>query len=107
MDVRVILMILISLGTKHVVYISGQSFVISVDKNDLKNTISKYNSKAGYDKILTSVRSKLIISRSDQTSDIRVTESVNYVVKVSLLSFTINTHLKRLPLQRLSLNILF
>ena len=94
MDVRVILMILISLGTKHVVYISGQSFVISVDEDDLKNTIPKYNSKAGYDKILTSVRSKIIISRSDQTSGVRLSESVNYVVKVSLLSFTINTHLK-------------
>ena len=94
MDVRVILMILISLGTKHVVYISGQSFVISVDEDDLKNTISKYNSKAGYDKILTSVRSKIIISRSDQTSGVRLSESVNYVVKVSVLVFTINTHLK-------------
>ena len=94
MDVRVILMILISLGTKHVVHISGQSFVISVDEDDLKNTISKYNSKAGYDKILTSVRSKIIISRSDQTSGVRLSESVNYVVKVSVLAFTINTHLK-------------
>ena len=106
MDVRVILMILISLCTKHVVYISGHSFVISVDEDDLANNIPKDDFKAGYGKILTSVRSKLIISRSDQTSDIRVTESVNYVVKVSLLSFTINTHLK-IPLQRLSLNILF
>ena len=87
MDVRVILMILISLCTKHVVYISGHSFVISVDEDDLTNNIPKDNFKAGYGKILTSVRSKLIISRSDQTSDIRVTESVNYVVKVSLLSF--------------------
>ena len=94
MDVRVILMILISLGTKHVVYISGQSFVISVDEDDLKNTISKYNSKAGYDKILTSVRSKIIISRSDQTSGVRLSESVNYVVKVSVLAFTINIHHK-------------
>ena len=94
MDVRVILMILISLGTKHVVYISGQSFVISVDEDDLKNTIPKYNSKAGYDKILTSVRSKIIISRSDQTSGVRLSESVNYVVKVSVLAFTINIHLK-------------
>ena len=91
MDVRVILMILISLGTKHVVYISGHSFIISVDEDDLTNT--KDNSKARYDKILTSVRSKIIISRSDQTSDVRLSESVNYVVKVSLLSFTINTHL--------------
>ena len=94
MDVRVFLMILISLGTKHVVYISGQSFVISVDEDDLKNTIPEYNHKAGYDKILTSVRSKIIISRSDQTSGVRLSESVNYVVKVSLLSFSINTHLK-------------
>ena len=94
MDVRVILMILISLCTKHVVYISGHSFVISVDESDLTHDVPKDSSKAGYDKILTSVRSKLIISRSDQTSDVRVSESVNYVVKVSLLSFTINRHLK-------------
>ena len=83
MDVRVILMILISLCTKHVVYISGHSFIISVDEDDLTNT--KDNSKA--DKILTSVRSKLVISKSDQTSDVRVSQSVNYVVRVSLLSF--------------------
>ena len=94
MDVRVILMILISLCTKHVVYISGHSFVISVDEGDLTHDVPKDSSKAGYDMILTSVRSKLIISRSDQTSDVRVSESVNYVVKVNLLSFTINTHLK-------------
>ena len=96
MDVRVILMILISFCTKHVVYTSGHSFVISVDEEDLANDIPKDNSKARYDKILTSVRSKLIISRSDHTSAVSVSESVNYVVKVSLLSLTINTRVNLL-----------
>ena len=85
-------MILISLCTKRVVYISGHSFVISVDEDDLTNNIPKDNSKAGYGKILTSVRSKLVISKSDQTSDVRVSQSVNYVVRVSLLSF-LSTHI--------------